>query len=420
MFEDPNLQTIAALNMALVLQLAGVAIAVMADPYIQKANRYRVYAIALIVGFLLWEPQFSMEYGDVLYRNAPIFWYTLISALGYILRTVVLYLFVRLVGNEKGTKLLHALIVVNAAFCMSSFFSHLVFFYDPNLHWHRGPLGYIPFGVSFVMVVWIVVSALMKYRGIRRREAVVPIIISVMVVIAVVLDMEAYFNARVTFLTVAMTESIVFFYIWLHLQFVREHENALKAEQRIRIMMSQIQPHFLFNTLSTIQALTEIDPERASKVIEEFALYLRQNINSLNEEDMISVTKELEHTRIYSDIEQVRFPSIKIEYEIEDDDFLIPPLTIQPMVENAIRHGVRGKKHGWVAVSTWREEDAHVISIRDNGKGFDVDKMIEDTLKGDHIGLKNVRDRIIDMAGGTFKIESVEGEGTSVTIKIPI
>ena len=420
MFEDPNLQTIAALNMALVLQLAGVAIAVMADPYIQKANRYRVYAIALIVGFLLWEPQFSMEYGDVLYRNAPIFWYTLISALGYILRTVVLYLFVRLVGNEKGTKLLHALIVVNAAFCMSSFFSHLVFFYDPNLHWHRGPLGYIPFGVSFVMVVWIVVSALMKYRGIRRREAVVPIIISVMVVIAVVLDMEAYFNARVTFLTVAMTESIVFFYIWLHLQFVREHENALKAEQRIRIMMSQIQPHFLFNTLSTIQALTEIDPERASKVIEEFALYLRQNINSLNEEDMISVTKELEHTRIYSDIEQVRFPSIKIDYEIEDDDFLIPPLTIQPMVENAIRHGVRGKKHGWVAVSTWREEDAHVISIRDNGKGFDVDKMIEDTLKGDHIGLKNVRDRIIDMAGGTFKIESVEGEGTSVTIRIPI
>ena len=420
MFEDPNLQTIAALNMALVLQLAGVAIAVMADPYIQKANRYRVYAIALIVGFLLWEPQFSMEYGDVLYRNAPIFWYTLISALGYILRTVVLYLFVRLVGNEKGTKLLHALIVVNAAFCMSSFFSHLVFFYDPNLHWHRGPLGYIPFGVSFVMVVWIVVSALMKYRGIRRREAVVPIVISVMVVIAVVLDMEAYFNARVTFLTVAMTESIVFFYIWLHLQFVREHENALKAEQRIRIMMSQIQPHFLFNTLSTIQALTEIDPERASKVIEEFALYLRQNINSLNEEDMISVTKELEHTRIYSDIEQVRFPSIKIDYEIEDDDFLIPPLTIQPMVENAIRHGVRGKKHGWVAVSTWREEDAHVISIRDNGKGFDVDKMIEDTLKGDHIGLKNVRDRIIDMAGGTFKIESVEGEGTSVTIRIPI
>lgn len=420
MFEDANIQTIAALNMALVLQLVGVAIAVLADPYIKKANRNRVYAITLIVGFLLWEPQFTMKYGDILYSNAPIFLYTLISAAGYILRTVVLYLFIRLIENEKGFKFLHALLVGNAALCMTAFFSRLVFYYDDNLRWHRGPLGYVPFVVSLIMVIWIVIGALMKYRGLRRREAIVPIIISVMVIIAVLMDMESSFSARVTYLTVAMTESTVFFYIWLHLQFVREHENALKAEQRIKIMMSQIQPHFLFNTLSTIQALTEIDPERASRVIEEFALYLRQNINSLNQEDLIPVTKELEHTRIYSDIEQVRFPSIKIDYEIEDEDFRIPPLTIQPMVENAIRHGVRGKKHGWVSVSTWREEDAHVISIRDNGKGFDVDKMIEDTLKGDHIGLKNVRDRIQDMAGGTFTIESVEGEGTNVTIRIPV
>lgn len=420
MFEDANIQTIAALNMALVLQLVGVAIAVLADPYIKIANRNRVYAITLIVGFLLWEPQFTMKYGDILYSKAPIFWYTLISAAGYILRTVVLFLFIRLIENEKGFKFLHALLVGNAALCMTAFFSRLVFYYDDNLRWHRGPLGYVPFVVSLIMVIWIVIGALMKYRGLRRREAIIPIIISVMVIIAVLMDMESSFSARVTYLTVAMTESTVFFYIWLHLQFVREHENALKAEQRIKIMMSQIQPHFLFNTLSTIQALTEIDPERASRVIEEFALYLRQNINSLNQEDLIPVTKELEHTRIYSDIEQVRFPSIKIDYEIEDEDFRIPPLTIQPMVENAIRHGVRGKKHGWVSVSTWREEDAHVISIRDNGKGFDVDKMIEDTLKGDHIGLKNVRDRIQDMAGGTFTIESVEGEGTNVTIRIPV
>lgn len=111
-------------------------------------------------------------------------------------------------------------------------------------------------------------------------------------------------------------------------------------------MMSQIQPHFLFNTLSTIQALAETDAEKASKVIEEFAMYLRQNIDSLNQESLISVKKEIEHTRIYSDIERVRFPSLKIDYEIEDVDYLIPPLTIQPLVENAIRHGVRGKKNG--------------------------------------------------------------------------
>jgi sensor histidine kinase YesM len=294
-----------------------------------------------------------------------------------------------------------------------------VFSFDDNGHFHRGPLGFVPFVVSFILVLWIVVGALGKYRGLNRRESIVPVIISIMVSWAVLMDVMLDYSPPVSFLTVAMTESTVFFYIWLHLQFVRAHENSLKAEQRIRIMISQIQPHFLFNTLSTIQALTEVDPERASAVIEEFALYMRQNINSLNQESLVPVIKEIEHTRTYSDIEQVRFPSIRIDYEIEDEDFMIPPLTIQPMVENAIRHGVRGKKHGWISVSTFREDDAHVISIRDNGKGFDVDKMIEDTLKGDHIGVKNVRDRIVDMTGGTFSIESVIGEGTSVTIRIP-
>ena len=90
------------------------------------------------------------------------------------------------------------------------------------------------------------------------------------------------------------------------------------------------------------------------------------------------------------------------------------------MVENAIRHGVRGKKHGWVSVSTYREDGYHVINIRDNGKGFDVGEMIEETEKGGHIGVKNVRDRIVDMTDGTFVIESEVGEGTSVTIKIPV
>ncbi|SEL89793.1 Histidine kinase-, DNA gyrase B-, and HSP90-like ATPase [Butyrivibrio sp. ob235] len=420
MTTDSNIQIIVALNMTLILQLLGVFFAVLADPYIKREHRISLYTILGLVTFLLVEPQISEAYGEVLYRSAPGLWNTLISAAGYIMRTIVLYHFIKLTGNEKGLKLLKILIIANAALCLSSLFAPWVFFYDSAGHWHRGPLNYIIFVVSFFMVLWFVAGTLIRYRGIRHRESIVPIIISVNVAIAVAMDLSLGFGPKISFLTVAMTESTVFFYIWLHLQFVREHENSLKAEQRIKIMMSQIQPHFLFNTLSTIQALTEIDPERASKVIEEFAMYLRQNINSLNQESLIQVKKEIEHTKIYSDIEEVRFPSIRIDYEIEDDDFLVPPLTIQPMVENAIRHGVRGKKHGWVSVSTFREDDFHVISIRDNGKGFDVDKMIEDSMNGDHIGVKNVRDRIIDMTGGTFVIDSVIDEGTSVTIKIPI
>lgn len=419
LMNDPNNQTIIALNLALILQLAGVSLAVLTDPYIRKDNGRRVYTIVLLVAFLLIEPQISERWGDVLYAHAPVFWNTLLSVLSYIVRSIVLYQFIRLTGNEHGLKVLYAILGINALICLSAFAGPWVFFYDANGDWHRGPLGFVPFLTSFTLVLWIVIGALLIYRGIRRLESGVPVIISVFVAVAVIMDIYLEFNPHISFLTVAMTEGTVFFYIWLHLQFVREHEDALKAEQRIRIMMSQIQPHFLFNTLSTIQALTETDPERASQVIEEFAIYLRQNIGSLNQDSLIPVAKEIEHTKVYSDIEEVRFPSIRIDYEIEDEDFLLPPLTIQPMVENAIRHGVRGRKNGWVSVSVYREGDFHVISIRDNGKGFDVDRMIDDTLNGDHIGVKNVRDRIVDMTHGTFTIESEIGEGTSVTIRIP-
>ena len=420
MFRDPNLQTTFALNLALILQLLGVSILVVVDPYIKKENRYRFLMIVVCVAVLLIEPQISNNFGDVLYKNHPKFWYTFASVLGYSIRPLVLVLYIRIMGVERGKNILYGLFAVNALIHMTAFFVPWVFFIDDNLAWHRGPLGYTSFVISFVLDMWLLIGAAVKYSGLRRRESIVPMLISIAVIMAVYLDVELYFLPGVSFLTVAMTESCVFFYIWLHLQFVRSHEEALKAEQRIRIMVSQIQPHFLFNTLTTIQALIDIDPEQASEVVEKFAMYLRQNIDSLNQAKLIPVKSEIEHTRTYSDIEKVRFPSIRIDYEIEDDDFLLPPLTIQPMVENAIRHGVRGKKHGWVSVSTYREDGYHVINIRDNGKGFDVGEMIEETEKGGHIGVKNVRDRIVDMTDGTFVIESEVGEGTSVTIKIPV
>lgn len=418
-FEDVNVQTIFALNLALIMQLICVSQAVLVDPYISKRNRGRLYAVVVIVSYLLIESQVSTRYGEVLFRGDPFFWNTLFSAIAYSLRPVVLYLFLRISGIDFGWRVLHAILVSNTVLSFTSFFGPTVFYFPDGVHWRRGPYGWAPFAVSLLMIMWLVIGAILKYKGQRGSNRMTPAIISILVAIAVYADTNLTFSPPISFLNVAMTEGTVFFYIWLHLQFVREHEKALKAEQRIKIMMSQIQPHFLFNTLSTIQALTETDAEKASEVIDEFAQYLRQNLNSLNEDSLIPVKKEIEHTRIYSNIEEVRFPSIRIEYEIEDEDFQVPPLTIQPMVENAIRHGVRGKKHGWVSVSTYREDAWHVISIRDNGKGFDVEQMLEDIKKGDHIGVRNVRDRIRDMAGGSFTIESVIDEGTSITIKIP-
>ena len=116
------------------------------------------------------------------------------------------------------------------------------------------------------------------------------------------------------------TISCVMYYIWLHLQFVRKHERALLAEHRIQIMMTQIQPHFLFNTLSAIRALIGKDQKAASHTVGLFSAYLRQNLESLNQAEVIPLSKEIEHTKIYAEIEMIRFPNIRVEYDIRDEE----------------------------------------------------------------------------------------------------
>ena len=214
-----------------------------------------------------------------------------------------------------------------------------------------------------------------------------------------------------------MVSASLFYDIWLHTQFVREHELALMAEQRIQIMMTQIQPHFLYNTLSTIQALCLSDPEKAAIVTEKFGTYLRRNLNSLNISDLIPLSQELEHTRTYAEIEMIRFPRISVIYEIEDEDFSLPALSIQPIVENAIRHGVRIRSDGLVTVSTKFCPEGHLITITDNGKGFDPRSVNDDDRP--HIGISNVRERIEKMCGGSLTIRSFPDAGTTVTILIP-
>lgn len=134
--------------------------------------------------------------------------------------------------------------------------------------------------------------------------------------------------------------------------------------------------------------------------------------------ELIPFSKELEHPKIYSDIEMLRFENVKVGFDTPFADFYVPALTVQPLVENAIRHGVRIREHGTVNVITRKTEDGYEIVIRDNGKGFDVGAAF--VSDSSHIGLKNVRERIGKLCGGTLTVNSVIGEGTEITIHLPL
>ncbi len=193
---------------------------------------------------------------------------------------------------------------------------------------------------------------------------------------------------------------------------------------RIRNFTSQMQPHFLYNALGSIQEVVLDDPQYASELIGDFTVHLRSCIRAMANDDPILFEQELDNVRAYVNIEKMRFgDKLKVIYDIDDDHFSILPLSVQPLVENAIRHGIyqRGEKGGIVAVRTKERDDAYVISVEDNGVGFDTAILRDDSRnkQSNSTGLKNITFRLEKVMGAKVEIESTLNIGTTVTIILP-
>ena len=404
-------QLLTVLNTSLFLQLAGMVYVLISDRYISKRQKNillinSAFVLTLVIQQLAeswFEAQAMIEA-----RMAA-------SVYGYCVRVVILCMLIQLFSRSK---LPWVLVGINTAVYLSAFFTKSVFWIDENNRFHRGPLAHTCLVISLILLIILIFLSIRNYWRSRHSVNVLPLVIGCIIAVAATADRATTENYIIDFLTITIVSGCLFYYIWLHLLFVQEHEEDLKAQQRIKIMVSQIQPHFLYNTLSTIQALCDKDPKTAKSVTEKFAVYLRQNLDSLESAELIPFSKELEHTKIYSDIEMLRFENVKVGFDTPFADFYVPALTVQPLVENAIRHGVRIREHGTVSVITRKAEDGYEIVIRDNGKGFDAAAAF--AADSSHIGLKNVRERIGKLCGGTLTVNSVIGEGSEITVHLPL
>ena len=315
-----------------------------------------------------------------------------------------------------------ALIVLNGLLHLTAYFSPLVFQIDEINHYHGGHLHSVSYVICMILLAYLMFQSFNNNRSSQKQGLLIPLLVSFMVVVSVVLDKRVgTMKQPVTFLTFVIVISSVFYYIWLHLKFVQDHEDDLKARGRMQIMLSQIQPHFLYNTLSAIQYLCEQDPKAAAETTEKFSRYLQGNMSALKDDGEIPFAQELEHPRLYLDIEQVRYEdALKVDYDIACTDFRLPTLTLQPIAENAVRHGVRGKKGlGTVTIATREYPDHYEIAVSDDGPGFDPEApMLADDGR-EHIGIANVRERLDKLCNGTLHIKSEPGKGTLVTIEIP-
>ena len=412
-----NMNTLALL-VPLLFLLIGLTITVAIDPYISREHR-RVMGIIIALSVTLivqniWEDYIAAGHPQWFLR-------TTLAVYGYTIRPVFLILFLYIVRPGKRYLPCWALAILNWAVNMTAFFSHLCFYIDENNHYQGGKLYTVTYVVSAILLGVCLFQSVRNYRTSRKRDLIIPLMVVLTVLVSVFLDGNmGYLEQPITFLTFAIVICSVFYYIWLHLRFVREHEDDLKAQQRIQIMLSQIQPHFLYNTLSAIQYLCNHNPEAAGAMTEKFSRYLLGNMSALKDDGEIPFARELEHTQIYLAIEQSRYEDLlQIEYDITCTDFKLPTLTLQPIVENAVRHGARGKKGtGTVIIATREHPDRYEITVSDDGPGFDPEAPALADDGREHIGIANVRDRLKQI-GGDLHIRSERGKGTLVTIEIP-
>lgn len=204
----------------------------------------------------------------------------------------------------------------------------------------------------------------------------------------------------------------------------------LAKEAEIKALQAQISPHFLFNTMNVITSLIRIDPAKARMLLVSLSHFLRQNLTATT----ITITtleQELRHVKAYLSIEEARFvEKLKVTYDIDDEALLvkIPPLTLQPIVENAVKHGIKNMDHDChIHITIHKGTASTLVSVEDNGQGMSEDrinqlgKQIIDSEMGSGIALFNVNRRLTMKFGekASLQIESEPGKGTKITFSIP-
>ena len=198
---------------------------------------------------------------------------------------------------------------------------------------------------------------------------------------------------------------------------IRELQTQLEYD-RINVLLTQINSHFFHHTLNAIQALIVLKPDVAYKMTEDFSRFIRFKVDSVGlQQGLVSFREEMRSVRAYTDMNVVQLGErLTMEYDVFDADFMIPVLTIQPIVENAIEHGI--KPHiggGTVRVSLREEQDYFEVEVLDDGEGFTPGE--ESSVAS--VGIANIRTRMAKHPGCSIKVESKPGKGTKVVLRYP-
>ena len=295
-------------------------------------------------------------------------------------------------------------------------FTDLFYFVTPDNQFIRGSLFSLWVAPTVVIMFLNVIFLIRKRKKLSRKAFIALLVYLLPMTAALIVHM--FINVE-TFLVAGMALFALMMFTLILSDNMDKYQKQQReiANQRAGIMVLQMRPHFIYNTMTGIYYLCDQDPAKAKQVTLDFTTYLRKNFAAIASEDTIPFRDELEHTRAYLAVEQAQFEdTLFISFDTPHTMFRVPPLTLQPIVENAVKHGMKSSSEPiHISLKTRQTDNANEIIVDDDGPGY---APVDDNEP--HIALNNIRQRLELMCKGKLTISPREGGGTSVKVIIPV
>jgi len=321
--------------------------------------------------------------------------------------------------RRKRTPLFSSMITLWAVYAVMLIFTQFtteIYTITPDNVYRRGPWYFLLLVPPAAMMALNCGALIARQKRLTKRQ-ILAFSVYLLVPLGCMLFQMVQYGLLMIVIGTSVSIMIMFVFILLDQveHGIRQQEE--NASQRASIIVLQMRPHFIYNTLMSIYYLCKQDAEKAQQVILDFSKYLRANFTAIAKEDTIAFSEELEHTRAYLAVEQARFrDQLMVEFDTPFTDFRIPPLTLQPIVENAVKHGLDPELEPlFISVSTKEADGYAEITVDDSGPGFTAADDDEP-----HIALANISERLEMMCRGEMTIGKRDCGGTIVTIRIPL
>ena len=388
--------------------------------YTKKYKKYLVTIFSMLTAYtvsnlVLWNVT-NVKGGYMIVSYIFLFCESLFSSLILpVLNRFLLYCAEKNVHKNPMVYITDLLWAVYFVLLVTAQFTKWIYYYTPDNEYFRGPL-YPVLLVPLVLLMAVNLFALFYYRAELSRRYRIAFTVYFLVPLLCMVVQMFYSDVLMTVLGSAVSALIMLWIIALE-QVERQIAQANEiSKQRASIVVLQMRPHFIYNTMMSIYYLCKQNPDKAQQVTLEFTDYLRSNFTAIAGENAIPFTDELKHTQAYLSVEQAQHEdNLFVKFDTPHTMFRVPPLTLQPLVENAVKHGMDPDGNPLnISVTTRQTPSGSEIIVEDDGPGF------SSTDNNDlHIALENIRQRLEMMCKGQLEIAPRDGGGTVVKVTIP-